>query len=242
MAWGTVWDYLFSDEVLQGVLVTCWLTAAVMAVGIALGTALAVMRLSEVRFTSGFAAAYAWFFRGVPALILLYLWFNLPAIFPRLGIGIPFTSISWSAKTTNVITPIVASILALGLSESAYYCEIVRGGILSVPRGQHDAARAFGMTRLMALRRIVLPQAMRFIVPPTGNEVIGMLKYTSIASVISVAELTEKVTAIYSVSFQVMPLLAVAAIWYLAVTSVLSVGQSFLERHYSAGATGGFGR
>ncbi|HEY7621495.1 MAG TPA: amino acid ABC transporter permease [Solirubrobacteraceae bacterium] len=236
--WGTVGDYLFDDRVLRGVRVTLELTVVAMAIGIALGVILAVMRLSPNPLVSGGAWVYIWFFRGTPVLVQILFWGFVSALYPKISIGIPFGGPEFaSADANNAIKPFIAAILGLGLNEGAYMAEIVRAGMLSVDEGQTEAAHSLGMTRLQTLRRIVLPQAMRVIIPPTGNETISMLKTTSLVSVIAYAELLYSVQLIYAVNFKQIPLLLVAAIWYLFFTTILSIGQYYLERHYGRGST-----
>ncbi|MGW5698333.1 amino acid ABC transporter permease, partial [Streptomyces asiaticus] len=178
---------------------------------------------------------FVWFFRGTPVLVQIIFWFNLSALFHTITLGIPGGPTLFEANTNTLITPLFAAILALGLNQSAYTAEIVRSGLLAVDQGQADAAAAIGMTKVQTLRKIVLPQAMRVIVPPLGSETISMLKVTSLVSVISLSELLYSVQAIYQATYQVIPLLLVASIWYLIVVSVLSIGQYFLERHFGRG-------
>jgi polar amino acid transport system permease protein len=206
-----------------------------MAIGIVLGIILAVMRMSKNPILSGVSAAYIWFFRGTPLLVQLIFWYNLAALLPRLGIGIPFGPQFVSASVNTLIAPITAAMLGLGLCEGAYMSEIVRAGMLSVGKGQVEAAQSLGMTQGQTLRKIVLPQAMRIIVPPTGNQVIGMLKGTSLVSVLAIAELLYSAQIIYARTYQTIPLLIVASLWYLVMTTVLSVGQHFLERKFGRG-------
>jgi polar amino acid transport system permease protein len=235
--WSVVGDFLFSGRVIDGLILTLELTVIAMVIGIALGVVLAVMRLSSNPMVSGVSWLYVWFVRGTPVLVQLLFWSFISALYPHVSLGVPFGGpeiLGGSANT--VITPIVAAILGLGLNEGAYMAEIVRAGILSVDEGQEEAAQALGMTRLQTLRRIVLPQAMRVIIPPTGNETISMLKTTSLVSVIAVTDLLYAVQLIYSQSFQQIPLLIVACIWYLVFTTLLSIGQYFIERHYGRGS------
>lgn len=232
--WSIVDDYLFSSFVLTGVLHTLELTAMVMILGVALGTVIAVMRLSSNPILTIVAAFYQWFFRGVPTLVQLIFWFNLSSVFPQVDLSL-FGLTLWSHDTNDLMTPFVAALLGLGLSFSAYYSEIVRAGILSVDEGQTDAATAYGLNRLQALRFIVWPQAMRVIIPPTGNELIGMLKWTSLASIVSYSELLHTVSVVYNRTFQIIPLLMVAVIWYLFMTTVLSIGQHFVEKRFARG-------
>jgi polar amino acid transport system permease protein len=233
--WDVVGQYLFSDPVLRGLRNTLILTVLSMAIGIVGGVLLAVMRLSPNPILAGAAAVYIWLFRGTPLITQLIFWNFLASLYPRLGIGIPFGPTFISVDTNAVISVFAASLLGLGLNEAAYMAEIVRGGIQSVDHGQSEAAGALGLSRAQTLRRIVLPQAMRVIVPPTGNETISMLKTTSLVVVIAYFELTVAVQTIYSRTFETIPLLIVAALWYLALTSVLSLGQMFIERRFGRG-------
>src|SRR6202043_3447541 len=208
-----------------------------MAIGIVLGVVLAVMRLSPNPLVSGSSWLYIWFFRGTPILVQLLFWYNIGALYPKLALGIPFGPAFIPADANTLITPFRAAILGLGLNEGAYMAEIVRAGMISVDEGQTDAAQSLGMTRLQTMRRVVLPPAMRVIIPPTGNETISMLKTTSLASVIVVTELLYASQLIYSVNFKTIQLLIVASFWYIVCTSVLYVGQFYLERYYGRGAS-----
>ncbi|MFC5949726.1 amino acid ABC transporter permease [Pseudonocardia lutea] len=233
--WPVVGDYLFSPPVLNGLKNTLILTVLSMAIGIVGGVLLAVMRLSPNWILSSVAALYIWVFRGTPLIAQLLFWNFLSALYPRLSLGVPFGPEFVSFDTNQLINQFAACLLGLGLNEAAYMAEIVRGGIASVEHGQTEAAGALGMSRAQTLRRIVLPQAMRVIIPPTGNETISMLKTSSLVVVIGYFELLTSVQRIYSVNFQTIPLLIVAALWYLALTSILSVGQGFIERRYGRG-------
>ena len=236
--WGVVGDYLFNPRVLRGVRTTLILTVIAMVVGIVLGVILAIMRLSPNPLVSGGSWLYIWFFRGTPVLVQILFWgIGISALYPKISIGVPFGGPEFaSANANKLITLFVASILGLGLNEGAYMAEIVRAGIISVEEGQHEAAASLGMTRMQTMRRIVLPQAMRVIIPPTGNETISMLKTTSLVSVIAYTELLYSVQLIYSVNFKTIPLLIVAAIWYLFFTTILSIGQFYVERYFARGA------
>ncbi|HST33030.1 MAG TPA: amino acid ABC transporter permease [Solirubrobacteraceae bacterium] len=234
--WGIVGEYVFDGRILHGLRVTIELTAIAMGIGIVLGVLLAVMRLSPNWLVSGASSFYIWFFRGTPVLVQLLFWYNIAALYPKIGIGVPFGPSLIHADANSLITPFTAAILGLGLNEGAYMAEIVRAGIISVDPGQADAAQSLGMTRLQTMRRIVLPQAMRVIIPPTGNETISMLKTSSLASVIVVTELLYAGQLIYSVNFKTIPLLITVSIWYIVCTSVLYVGQYYLERYYGRGA------
>jgi polar amino acid transport system permease protein len=234
--WGTVGHYLFSSRVLDGLVVTLELTVIAMAIGITLGVALAVMRLSPNPLVSSASWGYIWFFRGTPVLVQLLFWSFISALYPRISLGIPFGPQLVHGDANSILTPFVAAILGLGLNEAAYMAEIVRAGILSVDEGQTEAALSLGMTRLLTMRRIVLPQAMRVIIPPTGNETISMLKTSSLVSVIAYKELLYSVQLIYAVNYLQIPLLLVASIWYLVVTTILSIGQYYVERRFGRGA------
>jgi polar amino acid transport system permease protein len=234
--WGLVGHYFFSSDVLHGLLVTLELTVLSMVIGIVLGVVLAVMRLSPNPLVSGASGLYIWFFRGTPVLVQLLFWNFVGALYPKISIGIPFGPEFFSLSANTLITPFVAALLGLGLNEGAYMAEIVRAGILSVDEGQTDAAHSLGMTRLQTMRRIVLPQAMRVIIPPTGNETISMLKSSALVSVIAYKELLYTVQLIYAVNYKQIPLLMVASLWYLIVTTLLSIGQYYIERYYGRGA------
>jgi len=203
-----------------------------MLMGIALGVGLAVMRLSPNPLVAGSSALYIWFFRGTPVLVQLLFWNFISALYPEISIGIPFGPDVISGDANELITPFAAAILGLGLNQGAYQAEIVRAGVLSVDEGQTDAAQALGMTRLQTMRRIVLPQALRVIIPPTGNEVISMLKTSALVSVIAYPELLYSAQLIYAVNFKQIPLLLVVCIWYLVVTTILSIGQYYIERRF----------
>jgi polar amino acid transport system permease protein len=236
--WGTVGHYFFSSEILHGLVVTLELTVIAMAIGIVLGVVLAVMRLSPNPLVSGASWAYIWFFRGTPVLVQLLFWSFVSALYPQISLGLPFGGPALvHADANTLISPFTAAILGLGLNEAAYMAEIVRAGIISVDEGQTDAAQALGMRRLQIMRRIVLPQAMRVIVPPTGNETISMLKTTSLVSVIAYQELLYSAQLIYAVNYKQIPLLLVAVIWYLIVTTVLSIGQYYVERYFARGSS-----
>jgi polar amino acid transport system permease protein len=229
--------YLFNPLIRRGVRATVLLAVAAQATGIAAGVVFAVLRLSKNAVASRVAGAYIWFFRGTPVLVQLLFWYNgVPSVWKQLTIGVPFTGITlYSARMVDFMTPFMAAFLGLALNEAAYMAEIVRAGIGSVDEGQVEAAQALGMTPLLTLRRVVLPQAMRVIVPPTGNEFISMLKTTSLASVVTYGELLRRSSDIYSASLDPVPLLVVASLWYLALTTAASAGQRVLERRYGRG-------
>jgi polar amino acid transport system permease protein len=236
LQWDVIRANLTVSAILHGVIITLELTAVAMVMGIVGGTVLAVMRLSANPMISGSAWVYVWFFRGTPILVQILAWGFINAFIPRFSIGIPFGPTFAHFSANSVITPFVAGCLGLGLNEAAYMAEIVRAGILSVDPGQDEASTALGMSRAQTLRRIVLPQAMRVIIPPTGNEVISMLKTSSLVYAIAVSDLLFSAQIIYGRTFQTIPLLLVASIWYLAMTSVLSIGQFYLERYFGRGA------
>ncbi|MGW0806549.1 amino acid ABC transporter permease [Nonomuraea sp. NPDC002799] len=234
--WGTVGDYLFRGLTLRGVLVTLELTALAMVVGIVGGVLLAVMRLSGNPVLKAVSWVYVWFFRGTPQLVQIIFWGFLGALYPRLSLGIPFTDVVfWSAETSSVVGAFTAALLGLSLNEAAYAAEIVRGGIVSVDHGQREAAQSLGLGSIQTMRVIILPQAMRVIIPPMGNEVITMLKTTALVSVIAGQDLLTNLQNVYAQNFKVIPLLIVASIWYLALTTVLSLGQTLLERRFGRG-------
>jgi polar amino acid transport system permease protein len=235
--WGTVGHYLFDHRILSGVVKTLELTVLSMAIGIILGMVMAIMRLSPNPVVSGFSWLYIWFFRGTPLLVQLLFWQFGAALFKHISLGVPFGGPALIHPSYNsVVTAFVAALLGFGLNEGAYMAEIVRAGIISVDEGQTEAAQSLGMSRLQTLRLIILPQAMRVIIPPTGNETISMLKNTSLVYVLgSVADLLFAAQGIINNTFLPIPLLIVASIWYIAMTSVLYVGQFFIERHFGRG-------
>ena len=229
--WSYVARFLTARSILTGLANTVVMTILAMALGIVLGVITAVMRLSANPVVQTVARSYVWLFRGTPVILQLLLWFNLALVFPTLGIPGLF-----EFRTVDVMTPFLAALLGLGINQGAYTSEVVRAGMLSVDTGQYEAAKSIGMPRLQALRRVILPQAMRVIVPPIGNELVGMVKLTSLASVIQYAEMLHNAQNIYYANARVMELLIVAAIWYLAVVTVLSLLQTQVERRYARGA------
>ena len=234
--WGTVADTLFEGSILTGVLHTVELTVLCMALGIVGGVILAVMRLSPNPILSWISWLYIWFFRGTPLLVQILFWGYIGALFKTVGLGIPFGPEFVTFQTQSLITVFFAAVLGLALNEAAYMAEIVRAGILSIDQGQTEAAQSLGMSGLLTMRRIVLPQAMRVIIPPTGNETISMLKNTSLVSVIAYLDLLYAAQLIYSRNYQTIPVLIAASIWYLFLTSLLTIGQYYIERHYSRGS------
>lgn len=227
--WSIVREYLVDETIIRGVLVTLQITFACMALGVSLGAVIAVMRLSSNPVLRVIALTYVSFFRGTPVLVQLLAWYNIAALYPMITFGLPGVALD----ANEFITPIAAAILGLGLNEAAYMSEIVRAGILSVDDGQSTAAKALGLTKAQTIRRIVLPQAMTVIIPPTGNELIGMLKTTSLVSVLAVGDLLFSAQTIYAANFQTIPLLIIVSFWYLVITAVFSAGQHWLERRYS---------
>jgi polar amino acid transport system permease protein len=234
--WDYVHGYLTYGTIVSAIGVTLQLTLYSMVIGIALGVVLAVMRMSPNPVLSVVAWTYTWFFRGTPVLVQLLFWYAFSYLFADLSIGIPFGPTFHTWNTNSLITPFIAGVLGLGLNEAAYMSEIARAGLLSVDGGQHEAAAALGMGRVLSMRRIILPQAMRVIIPPTGNETISMLKTTSLVAAIGVLDLTGSAELIYGSNNLQIPLLVVISIWYLVMTSVLSVGQYFIERRFSRGS------
>jgi polar amino acid transport system permease protein len=236
--WAVVWKYLFVTPVLKGIGVTLELTAIAMVVGIVLGVVLAVMRLSPNRLLSGSAWIYIWFFRGTPVLVQLTFWYvGITYLYPTLTLGVPFGPSFYTVNANTLITSFIAAALGLSLNEGAYMAEIVRAGIISVDEGQTEAAQSLGMSKATTLRRIVLPQAMRIIIPPTGNETISMLKTTSLVIVIAGSDLFTATQNISNTNYEIVPLLLVASLWYLFFTSVLTIGQFYVERYYARGTT-----
>ncbi len=234
--WDVVATYLAWPSVIEGAWATIRLTAVASVVGFALGTVLALMRLSPSPLLRSVSWAYTWVFRSVPLLLQLLLWYNLAYLYPYLGLGVPFGPQLVYLDTLSVIDKFWAAILGLGLSQAAYSAEIVRAGVLSVDQGQQEAAASLGIPRRRQISRIVLPQAMRSIVPTAVNEVIGLLKGTSIVYVLAYGELFYIVSVIYGRNGRVVPLLIVASIWYLALTTLITVVQYYVERHYAKGA------
>ncbi|MFD9126104.1 amino acid ABC transporter permease [Kitasatospora sp. NPDC059571] len=234
--WDVVGHYLFAGLIFDGLITTLWLTVAAMAVGLALGTLVAVMRLSASPVLYGLSSLFVWLFRGTPLLVQIIFWAYAAALYKHVMIGIPFTTVTFVQFDTNsLLTPSIAALLALGLNEAAYASEIVRAGIQSVDPGQAEAAHSLGMKPALTMRRIVLPQAMKVIIPPMGNETINMLKTTAYVSVIAAHDLMSNIQDVYAQNYQVIPMLVVAALWYLALTTVLSVPQAWLERRYGRG-------
>ncbi|WP_153010548.1 amino acid ABC transporter permease [Falsirhodobacter sp. alg1] len=228
--WAVVAQFFTAPAILKGIVNTVIMAVLAMTLGIILGVIVAVMRLSSNPVLVSVAAGYTWLFRGTPLILQLLLWFNIALVFPVIG----FPGI-WSGRAVDVMTPFVAALLGLALNQGAYTSEVIRAGIISVDEGQHDAARAIGMSKIHALRRIVLPQAMKVVLPPLGNEFISMIKTTSLASVIQYPEVLHSAENIYYANSRVIELLFVAGLWYLIVVSILTPLQMLLERRFSRG-------
>jgi len=235
--WQVIAENFTAPSILQGVLMTLQLTAISVVLGFAFGTVLALMRLSSNPVLVAVSWAYTWFFRGVPMLVQLFLWYNIAALYPRIALSIPGLGELWSAQSNALVSPFSAAVIALVMHQSAYAAEIVRAGIQSVGNGQIEAARALGYRPPQIFRHTVLPQAMRAIMPPAGNEIIGQLKTTAVVSVISLQDVLFSAQIIYQRTYEVIPLLLVATLWYLLMTSVLSVGQYYVERYFGRGVT-----
>jgi polar amino acid transport system permease protein len=231
--WDIVGKYFFAESILRGLMLTIFLTVASMALGTLLGLALAIMRSSKVKPIALAAGLYITLFRGTPVLVQLIFWFNIAALYPNLSIGIPFTDIGTAIDMNALMGPITAALVGLTLNEGAYMAEIIRGGFSSVGKGQIEAADSLGMSAGMKMRKVIIPQAMPSIIPATGNQVIGMFKGTSLVSVLGVAELLQSAQLIYARTFDTIPLLLVASLWYLVMTLLLSYPQSKLEQKYS---------
>lgn len=234
--WHFVGQYLFYETVLRAVGVTLRLTVLGIVLGFLLGTVIALMRLSASPLLQAVAWGYVWMFRSVPLILQLLFWFNLALLYDRISFGIPFGPSFFDVGTMDLIGPMTAATLGLALHQAAYCAEIVRSGFLSVDQGQLEAAAALGIPRTRQIRRILLPQAMRTIIPTAGNEIIGLVKGTSVVYIMAIPELFYQVQVIYARNGRVIALLLVAAIWYLLLTTVLSIVQHYVERHYARGA------
>lgn len=230
--WDAIPEYLFNADILKGLRNTLLITVLSMVIGVVLGVVLAVMRQSKNPVTSTVAWFYVWFFRGTPVYVQLFLWFNLGLVFEYIDI-MPIYKDEWS----DFMTPFLCALLGLGLNEAAYMAEICRAGLNAVDEGQTEAAHALGMSHGKTLRRIIVPQAMRVIVPPTGNEVINMLKTSSLVIAVQYYDLLQAAQNVGRDSGVVVEMLILAAVWYLVATTVLSIGQYYLERHYARGSS-----
>ncbi|PKZ89014.1 amino acid ABC transporter permease [Trueperella bernardiae] len=245
--WDVVWANLFRPEVIRAVGWTLALTVGAMVLGIILAVTMAVMRRSQNPVLRWVAMAYIWFFRGTPIYTQLIFWGLIGTLFTTITVGIPWTDINFFTLNPNRLVPgdlqrtmFIYAVLGLGLNEGAYLSEIVRSGLNSVDAGQEEAAKALGMSRGQVLRRIVFPQAMRVIIPPTGNETISMLKTTSLVSAVPFTlDLTYVANALGFASLRQIPWLLIAVIWYLAITSILMVGQHYIEAYYGRGVKDG---
>ncbi|MDR6558130.1 polar amino acid transport system permease protein [Arthrobacter pascens] len=231
--WDVVAKYITHETIVRGLMLTIFLTFASMALGTLLGLGLAIMRGSSIKPIAATAGAYITIFRGTPVLVQLIFWFNVSALYPNLTIGIPFTDIGTAVDMNALMAPITAALVGLTLNEAAYMAEIIRGGFSSVGKGQIEAADSLGMSGAMKMRKVIIPQAMPSIIPATGNQVIGMFKGTSLVSVLGVAELLQSAQLIYARTYETIPLLIVASLWYLVMTLLLSYPQSKLEQKYS---------
>lgn len=236
--WGTFGAYFFSEPVLIGIGYTLSITAVSAVVGFLLGTIIALGRLSTSALLISAAWGYIWFFRSVPLVVQIIVWYNLGYLYPTLGLGTPFTTDFWIVEfpTVQLISAFAAAILGLGLHQAAYSAEIIRGGLISVDQGQSEAAAALGIPAGRRLFRIILPQAMRSIVPNATNEVIGLVKGASVVFVIAIPELFYAVQVIYNRNSRVIPLLLVAVVWYTIITTILSIAQFYIERHFARGS------
>ncbi|WP_210526887.1 amino acid ABC transporter permease [Rubellimicrobium arenae] len=235
--WSVTWQYMFWPNILLGLVNTIWISILCMSIGIGIGLACALARDSVNPVLRGASIFYTWFFRGAPLILQLLLWFNLALIFPRMSLFGLF-----EVRTVDVITPAVAAVLGFGLNAGAYASEIIRAGLLGVDRGQFEAAKAIGMTNSIALRRIVIPQAMRTVLPPLGNEFISLIKMTSLASIIGFSDLLRSVQNVYFINTRIIELLMVATVWYLVVVTVLSIFQHRLETRFGRGFASGVRR
>jgi len=233
--WQVVRDNLTEASILSGVMMTIKLTCISVILGFAGGTILAFMRLSANPVLSWVSWVYIWFFRAVPMLVQLFLWYNIATLYPKLSLSLPFYGTIWTANTNQLISPFSAAVIALVMHQSAYAAEIIRAGIQSVGVGQLEAAKALGYRPAQIFRQTVLPQAMRTLLPPAGNEVIGQLKTTAVVSVIALQDVLYSAQIIYQRTYEVVPLLLVATAWYLVMTSVLSIGQHYIEVFFSRG-------
>ncbi|WP_433186323.1 amino acid ABC transporter permease [Actinoallomurus sp. CA-150999] len=231
--WGTVGRYFFEIRIIQGIGVSIGMTAVTMVLSLVCGTVVALMRMSASRPLAMASAAFIWIFRSIPMLVQLLFWYNLAALFPTLSLGIPWGPRFVTFGVNSLLSPLTAAVIGLTLHETAYIAELIRAGLLSVPDGQRQASAALGLTPTQTFFKITLPQALRIIVPPMGNELISLLKATSLVSVISLADLLYSVQLIYAKNFQTVPLLIVAALWYAIITGILTLAQQRLERRLS---------
>lgn len=236
--WNVFAEYFFAPSVVNGLWLTLWLTVVAGAAGFVLGGVLAVFRLSKSPLLNAAAWWYIWFFRSVPLVVQILVWYNLGYLYPTLGLGTPFTTDFWllEFQTTTLISAFAAAAIGLSLHQAAYSAEIIRAGILSVDQGQLEAAGALGLPRRIRFFRITLPQAARAIVPNAFNEIIGLVKGTSVVFIVALPELFYTVQVIYNRNQRVIPLLLVAVVWYALITTILSIAQFYVERRYARGA------
>jgi polar amino acid transport system permease protein len=230
--WDVVAKYFTHESIIRGIGITLFLTAVSMIAGSAIGLVLALMRDSKNKPVAAVAVGYISFVRGTPMLVQLIFWFNFAALYPNLSLGVPFTSWQYQLDTNTLISPLTAAIIGLTLNEAAYMAEVIRGGFAAVDKGQIEAADSLGMSFSTKLRAVLLPQIMPAVLPPTGNQLISMLKGTSLVSVLGVADLLQSAQLIYARTYETIPLLIVASLWYLAMTILLGIPQSMIERHY----------
>lgn len=236
--WDVVAQYFTFHNIMVGLWNTVQLTVLAMLLSLVLGLVAALMRMSQIAVLRWLSAAYLWVFRGTPLLVQIVLLFNISALYPTIGLNLGFVNIG-PIDVNSILTPFMVGVLALGVNEGAYMAEIIRSGLMAVPPGQREAARALGMKPGQLFTRIVLPQSMKYIIPPTGNQLISMLKSTSLVSVIAFPDLLYSVQSIYARTYQTIPLLMVASLWYLFITSLLMIVQHYIERYFSAGTAGG---
>ncbi|MBW9093043.1 amino acid ABC transporter permease [Microbacterium jejuense] len=228
--WDVVAQYLFAPSILEGLWVTIWITFVCMAISVVLGLILAFMGLARSAYVRGAAEVYIVFFRGTPLLVQLIFWYNISALYPDFSIGIPFGPQFATLDLNSIITPMIAAIMGLSLNEAAYMSEIFRGGLNGLPKGQIEAADALGLSAGTKVRRVILPQLLPVVIPPTWNQLIGMLKNTALISVIGASELLYSAQAIYARTYQTIPLLIVVSLWYLAVSIALTIIQRMIEK------------
>ena len=235
--WDIVWHYFSDEQILRGIGLTLQLTFITLFISFVLGTVLAIGRTSKSTFLNVVTWNYVWFFRGTPLLVQIIFWYNIAALYPVIEIGIPFGPTFIEADGNALINAFTAAVIAFGLNQSAYMCEIIRSGLLAVDEGQREAATALGLSKFQMFRKVIAPQAMRVILPSAGNLLIDLLKSTALVSVIALPELLYSAQLIYSQNFLTIPVLLAATIWYLIITTVLTVIQYYIERHYARGSS-----
>jgi len=231
ISWQIVFDFLFQPAILVGVRNTAFITVVAGGIGVVLGLITAISATSKNPVLRNVARAYVWLFRGVPVLVQLIFWFNLGLLFDRVTIAVPFTDfVIYTESTNTLITPLVAVLLGFGINEGAYIGEIVRGGIISIPNGQHEAAISLGITPARTFRYVIMPQAIRVAIPAVANQLIILLKLSALASVITYGELLHAAQNIYSVNLRTIELLIVASFWYIILTTICTWIQGILEK------------